>query len=193
MPKLRNVDDAIKRRMHMIPFLFKPSVVNTQLEEQLEAEWPGILHWMIEGCLEWQRIGLRRPAVVEEATEEYLGGEDLIGRWLEERCPQEPGAFTLTQDLFEDWQEWCAGNGEKPGTKITFGRALSGGASPRRGRRIPTGPLVGAASPWPCGARRGRSRLGYTRRDAVVLAKFTRSKGTRAHVRVCKRKLLLIR
>jgi len=126
MPKLRNVDDAIKRRMHMIPFLFKPSVVNTQLEEQLEAEWPGILHWMIEGCLEWQRIGLRRPAVVEEATEEYLGGEDLIGRWLEERCPQEPGAFTLTQDLFEDWQEWCAGNGEKPGTKITFGRALSG-------------------------------------------------------------------
>ena len=32
-----------------------------QLEEKLKAEWPGILRWMIEGCLDWQTNGLVRP------------------------------------------------------------------------------------------------------------------------------------
>ena len=30
--------------------------------EKLKAEWPGILAWMIEGCLEWQKEGLRPPS-----------------------------------------------------------------------------------------------------------------------------------
>ena len=31
-----------------------------QLGEKLKAEWPGILQWMIDGCLQWQQIGLAR-------------------------------------------------------------------------------------------------------------------------------------
>ena len=39
---------------------------------------------------------------------------------------REPDAFTLTQDLFEDWQEWCAENGERPSlTKIAFSRRVA--------------------------------------------------------------------
>ena len=131
MPKLRNVDDAIRRRVHMIPFLFKPATVNLNLEEELEPEWPGILAWMIAGCLEWQRGGLRPPSIVRAATADYFAGEDVLGRWLEERCRQHRTAFTSTQALFEDFQEWCVDSGEKAGTKIGFARALSGRGIPR--------------------------------------------------------------
>ena len=33
---------------------------------------------MIEGCLDWQRVGLAPPAVVTEATAAYLEAQDAI-------------------------------------------------------------------------------------------------------------------
>ena len=55
-PGLRSVDEAIRRRFHMIPFTvtIPPEERDRGLAEKLKAEWPGVLQWMIEGCLEWQ-------------------------------------------------------------------------------------------------------------------------------------------
>ena len=85
-PSLRGVDEAIRRRLHLIPFTVTIPAPerDPQLREKLRAEWPAILRWAIDGCLEWQRVGLRPPARVVAATEEYLGGEDLIERWRED-------------------------------------------------------------------------------------------------------------
>ena len=46
-----------------------------KLVEKLKAEWPAILRWVLDGCLEWQRIGLAPPAIVTEATDRYFDGE----------------------------------------------------------------------------------------------------------------------
>ena len=51
------------------------------LGEKLRAEYSGILAWAIQGCLDWQREGLKPPAIVREATATYLDSEDDIGRW----------------------------------------------------------------------------------------------------------------
>jgi putative DNA primase/helicase len=48
------------------------------------SEWPGILRWAIEGCLEYQRRGLDQPPAVRDATKEYLETQDAIASWLEE-------------------------------------------------------------------------------------------------------------
>ncbi len=88
-PVLTNVDDAAKRRFNIIPFTRKPPRPDQQLEEKLKAEWPGILRWMIEGCLDWQANGLVRPAIVAEATAEYFDDQDTFGQWLEEHCVQD--------------------------------------------------------------------------------------------------------
>jgi putative DNA primase/helicase len=49
------------------------------LAEKLKAEWPGILTWMIDGCLLWQKEGgLHPPQAVIAATDEYLESEDGI-------------------------------------------------------------------------------------------------------------------
>lgn len=58
-PVLRNVDEAARRRFNIVPFTRKPAVPDRQLEDKLRSEWPEILRWAIDGCLEWQRNGLR--------------------------------------------------------------------------------------------------------------------------------------
>ena len=45
--------------------------------EKLKAEWPAILRWAIDGCLEWQRIGLAPPKIVTEATQAYFSDQDF--------------------------------------------------------------------------------------------------------------------
>ena len=65
-PSLRNVDEAVKRRFNLLPFTVTISKDerDPELAEKLKGEWPGILAWAIEGCLEWQRIGLCPPNAV---------------------------------------------------------------------------------------------------------------------------------
>ena len=60
-PGLRSVDEAIKRRIHFIPFLvtIPAEERDSELSEKLRIEWPGILQWAIEGFLMWQREGLK--------------------------------------------------------------------------------------------------------------------------------------
>src|SRR4029077_2383546 len=59
-PGLRTVDEAIPRRFYLIPFTVTIPAEERDpgLLEKLKTEWPGILHWMIEGCLSWQQRGL---------------------------------------------------------------------------------------------------------------------------------------
>ena len=61
-PSLRSVDEAIRRRFHLMPFAvtIPPEERDGELTEKLKAEWPGILAWMIEGALMWQTDGLAR-------------------------------------------------------------------------------------------------------------------------------------
>jgi P4 family phage/plasmid primase-like protien len=116
-PELRTVDGGIRRRLHLIPFLTKPEKPDSGLQEALMAEWPQILGWMIQGCLKWQKEGLQAPEEVLAATEEYFEDEDALGRWLKERCHEADEATVLSQDLFNDWREWCGENGEYVGSQ----------------------------------------------------------------------------
>ncbi len=91
-PAIRNVDEAMRRRLHLIPFTvtIPPNQRDQKLPEKLLAERDGILAWAVDGCREWQRIGLKPPAAVAAATKEYFEAEDSLGRWLDERCERGP-------------------------------------------------------------------------------------------------------
>jgi putative DNA primase/helicase len=127
-PGLRGVDEAIRRRMHLIPFdvTIPPEKRNTRLAEELRAEWGGILQWAVDGCLEWQRMGLSPPRAVIDATEAYLASEDAIGNWLDDRCEQDPDFSVTRTRLFDDWKAWAEGGGEHPGAAKEFYAALEG-------------------------------------------------------------------
>ena len=94
-PAIRNIDEAMKRRLHLIPFTITvpPERRDKNLQQKLLAERDGILAWAVQGCLDWQRHGrLDPPQRVVEATEEYFEAEDALGRWLDERCVREANA-----------------------------------------------------------------------------------------------------
>ena len=124
-PELRDVDDAMKRRMHLVPFDKKPSVVDTELDVKLRAEWPAILAWMIDGCVAWQAVGLAAPERVRVATKEYLADEDAVGRWLQEETQPAEGQTVFSSDLFNRWREWANANGEYPGKTKGLVQALN--------------------------------------------------------------------
>lgn len=126
-PSIRNVDEAMRRRLHMIPFTvtIPAHKRDKRLPDRLLAERDGILAWALQGCLEWQRTGLKPPASVLAATEEYFEAEDALGRWLEERCDQAPHLQDTSQRLYADWKSWADANGEFPGSNKRFSETLA--------------------------------------------------------------------
>ncbi len=125
-PSLKNIDEAIRRRLHLIPFTvtIPADRRDKELQNKLLLERDGIFEWALEGCLEWQRNGLRPPECVRQATDEYFEAEDAIGRWIEERCVQTPQAKSLTSELFADWKRWAEAVGEDAGTQRRFSDLL---------------------------------------------------------------------
>ena len=120
-PALRSVDDAIRRRFNLLPFVHKPLKPDPLLGEKLKAEWPQILAWAIDGCLDWLENGLVRPKVVLDATAEYFAEEDVFTQWLDECCTLH-ATFTESPSLvFTSWRRWCEGRGLRYGTDKTFG------------------------------------------------------------------------
>ena len=125
-PSIRNVDEAMKRRLHLIPFTvtIPPERRDGRLTEKLLKERDGILAWAVEGCLAWQKEGLKAPESVVSATEEYFEAEDALGLWLEERCEVHPEAKVSSSDLYADWREWAERAGEYVGSIKRFSEVL---------------------------------------------------------------------
>ncbi|MGE0666173.1 MAG: phage/plasmid primase, P4 family [Sphingomonadales bacterium] len=140
-PAIRNVDEAMRRRLHMIPFTvtIPPEKRDKSLQQRLQAERDGILAWALEGSREWQRIGLSPPASVLAATEDYFDAEDAVGRWLEERCERAPNLKDSSARLFGDWKLWAEQNGEFAGSIRRLSEALAGRGFGRHNTRLSKG------------------------------------------------------
>jgi putative DNA primase/helicase len=126
-PSLTTVDEATRRRMHLIPFLvtIPPAERDHKLPEKLRAEWGGILQWAVEGCLEWRRIGLAPPAAVRDATEQYLREEDSFARWVEECCVTGDEQWGVGNDLWQSWLRWAERAKERPGNRKSFAQQMA--------------------------------------------------------------------
>jgi putative DNA primase/helicase len=125
-PGLRSVDEAMRRRMNLIPFTvtIPPAERDRTLGKKLKAEWPGILAWAIEGCLEWQQRGLAPPAAVRAATASYLEAEDTLAAWLTEACELDGTAWSGSTELYKSWKTYCDRNGEYAGRQKRFSQRL---------------------------------------------------------------------
>ncbi len=114
-PAFRNVDPALKRRLHLVPFTVTiPKAEQDEgLKDRLQTEEAdGILAWALEGCLAWQRDGLTPPAGVVAATEDYLDAEDVFGQWLAECCVVGPGHWARAGALYAAFTRWKTARGE---------------------------------------------------------------------------------
>jgi putative DNA primase/helicase len=125
-PGLRSVNEAIRRRFHLVPFnvTIPEAERDLNLAEKLRTEWPSVLKWAIDGCIAWYRDGLNPPAAVREATANYLAGEDHVARWIEDCCRLGPREVAKTQELYKSYSGWCEANNEKPLSSREFSPEL---------------------------------------------------------------------
>jgi putative DNA primase/helicase len=138
-PTLRNVDEAMRRRINIIEFTRIPALPDLTLEAKLrKEEWPGILRWMLDGCLDWLKEGLVRPQSVVKASEEYLASQDIFGQWLDDACDADAGnrsKVATSGALFESWRAYAILAGDNPGNAKRFADAMhKRGFEKHRGR-----------------------------------------------------------
>ena len=118
-PVLHSVDDAVRRRFNIAPFVHKPEAPDKDLEAKLRVEFPGVLRWMIKGCLDWQANGLVRSANVLEETSDYFDDQDVMGQWISECCAVDQGndhRHDRISDLFQSFKLFA----EKPAILVAL-------------------------------------------------------------------------
>jgi putative DNA primase/helicase len=132
-PRADASDFALWRRMCLTPFtqtfVNEPGPgqhkADPHLAEKLRAERPGILAWLVEGCLLWQQQGLNPPEIVRAATSEYQRSEDTLQGFIDECCAAAPGLSVRAGALYAAYKAWTESNGERAMTGTKFGRYFS--------------------------------------------------------------------
>ncbi len=124
MPRLKGRSTGMERRLRIMPVIRKPETPDRELKAKLIAEGPGILRWLIEGCLAWQKIGLAPPDAVMHAGSKYFEGQDNFRRWVEERCILDRYAEHTPGDLRKSFNEWAKANGEDEMNGNAFHEAI---------------------------------------------------------------------
>lgn len=129
MPAINGVDEAIRKRMILIPFktTIQAHEVDPKLPEKLKAEYPSILNWSIEGAVKWNRDGLKIPMSVAVSSKEYLDGEDTMGQFIKGNLVNvnDSGVRVRTGEIFERFQQWQLQQGiDRTWSSKAFSRAL---------------------------------------------------------------------
>lgn len=126
-PDIRNFDDAIARRLNVVPFVHTVPVEkrDNELPEKLKAEYPMIFRLLIDMCKEWMDTPLRPSQAIQEVTDDYRVESDRIQCFLDDVVTPHPTGLVTQNDLWKNYQSWCKANGYKPGVKSIFAKRLS--------------------------------------------------------------------
>lgn len=149
-PVVRGTDEGIWRRMRLIPFLacFTAANRDPMMEAKLKTEAPAILRWMVQGTQLWKTYGLGMPEAVRDATSHYRSSMDVFQTFLDERCTTERTARVNSQELYENYTNWCGTAGIRiPMKQAGFNQRLEERGFIRQksnGRNLWTGLKLGA-------------------------------------------------
>lgn len=136
LPHASSSDKAFWERLHVIPFAI--SFVNRDpreaherravldLDIRLAKERAGILAWLVRGCLEWQRQGLKPPKGVIEEGKKYQRNEDLLADFDDECCEKIPTAEWGASHAYNSFVDWYHKNiGRDAPSATWFGQRFS--------------------------------------------------------------------
>lgn len=126
-PRITGTDEGIWRRVRYIPFnqTVPPERRVKDLGLKLaREEGPGILNRLLRGIADWQKEGLKPPAIVEQATATFRETQDTFGRFIAERCVVNPNARVKCGDLYEAYTFWAEAQNEYVMSAIAVSREL---------------------------------------------------------------------
>lgn len=137
LPHAPSDDFAFWERVMVVPFGLsyvrrRPNKPNERpadpdLPRDLLREAPGILAWLVEGCLRWQERGLDPPPIVMDEVADYRRNEDILAEFIEDclilvedDTTGVPSSEVYT--LFCDW--WILNMSKYPLTQKKFGALM---------------------------------------------------------------------
>ena len=130
LPRIKIVDDAIRRRILMVPA--GATLPDDQQDPEVKRamlgdEQPGIFAALITAAHRFYLDGqLLLPRPVKIATANYFKAADPVGRWVDERCIAFDGKTEATM-LYGNFTDWWKSTGQS-GTVISmtsWGRAMT--------------------------------------------------------------------
>ena len=126
-PEDKGDDSAIWDRIKLTPFDVRipESEQDRNLPARLRGELPGVLAWMVRGCVEWYENGLQEPDEVRAATAGYRAEMDPLRYFLEDLCETGPNFHTLAAELHESYVEWAREHGEEKMGRADFGKRMT--------------------------------------------------------------------
>lgn len=109
LPRIDHVNEAIWRRVVVVPFLMQVTEKKANLANRiLEKEAEGILAWMVKGTKLFIENGEELPAcaAVDGLTKKYRDDEDYVRAWFEARCTTDASDRETGATLLGDLNEW---------------------------------------------------------------------------------------
>lgn len=117
LPKVDVEDEALWARLRLIQFgVSFMDAPEPDLDLTLAGEAPGILAWLVAGCLRFIAGGMsegRVPDSVTGATASWRVTDDQFLTYAGEMLIRDPKAEAATNDLRESYRKWCEERGER--------------------------------------------------------------------------------
>lgn len=119
-PELSGFDEGIRRRFVLIPFEHYVEHPDKTLPQALQSEASGILNWLVEGYAMYKREGLDKPESITQATDDYIGEQDVFQMFVEEYYERDDNSREKTADVFIKYEAWCKIVGEQAVSRRKF-------------------------------------------------------------------------
>lgn len=139
LPQVRANDPAVWRRVRVIPFdvVVPPENRDGDLPARLELHADAVLSWAVAGYFDYvDNGGMREPASVLRATDEYKAESDAVLRFVNEACFVSPAASATTRQLYTAWQAWAVSDGADQMTERAFSGELERLGYPSRKTKL---------------------------------------------------------
>ena len=121
-----NPESGIYRRMRLLDLrVLRVRDDGLKARLRVPGELGKVLTWALEGLRAGGLRGHPVPAEMRSAVDSYRDNEDVIGRFVSEKCVRDDNALTPVSDLFDAFERWVEGEKGKPWTKSGFSRALN--------------------------------------------------------------------
>lgn len=120
LPRVKGDSHAIRRRIKATPF---DAVIGDgeqreyrqahgDIDENLRAEGPQVLRWILEGWHDYRRRGgIDAPKAVAAKTDDYMRANDIVGQFLTECCTEGDDLQAPAGLLYSTYKAWAKRNG----------------------------------------------------------------------------------
>jgi putative DNA primase/helicase len=113
----------------------------SEILAEFKEEHSGMLNWLLEGCLAWQKEGLIEPESVRRDTMDYRSEEDILQQFVDAECTMGDGLTADKEEVLKRVNIFLSGlreDAQYSMTKLTRDLAQKGVGVGGSGRKLYT-------------------------------------------------------